>query len=54
MKRSSHAASETGVRTLKDEIDKVATHNAHHLEQIRAALDHGYPATGVLLAGSRF
>jgi hypothetical protein len=28
----------TGVRTLKDEFDKVATHNAHHLEQIRAAL----------------
>lgn len=28
----------TGVRTLKDELDKVASHNAHHLEQIRAAL----------------
>lgn len=28
----------TGVRTLKDEFDKVASHNAHHLEQIRAAL----------------
>jgi DinB family protein len=30
--------SETGVRTLKDEFDKVAAHNAHHLAQIRAAL----------------
>ena len=28
----------TGVRTLKDELDKVATHNEHHLGQIRAAL----------------
>jgi DinB family protein len=28
----------TGVRTLKDEFDKVASHNAHHLAQIRAAL----------------
>ena len=31
--------SETGVRTLKDEFDKVASHNAHHLAQIRAALE---------------
>lgn len=30
--------SETGLRTLKDEFDKVAAHNAHHLHQIRAAL----------------
>jgi hypothetical protein len=30
--------SETGVRTLKDEFDKVASHNEHHLRQIRAAL----------------
>lgn len=30
--------SETGVRTLKDEFDKVAAHNAHHLAQIRSAL----------------
>jgi hypothetical protein len=30
--------SETGVRTLKDEFDKVASHNEHHLTQIRAAL----------------
>ena len=30
--------SETGVRTLKDEFDKVAAHNEHHLEQIRMAL----------------
>jgi hypothetical protein len=28
----------TGVRTLKDEFEKVASHNEHHLEQIRAAL----------------
>ena len=28
----------TGVRTLKDEFDKVATHNEHHLAQIRKAL----------------
>jgi hypothetical protein len=28
----------TGVRTLKDEFDKVANHNEHHLEQIRIAL----------------
>jgi DinB family protein len=30
--------SATGVRTLKDELDKVAWHNAHHLDQIRTAL----------------
>ena len=29
----------TGVRTLKDEMEKVAAHNAHHLEQIRSALE---------------
>lgn len=28
----------TGVRTLKDEFDKVALHNEHHLRQIRDAL----------------
>jgi hypothetical protein len=28
----------TGVRTLKDEFDKVASHNEHHLVQIRSAL----------------
>ncbi len=28
----------TGVGTLKDEFDKVASHNEHHLEQIRLAL----------------
>lgn len=28
----------TGVRTLKDEFDKAADHNEHHLEQIRQAL----------------
>jgi hypothetical protein len=31
--------STTGVRTLKDEMEKVAWHNAHHLAQIRAALN---------------
>jgi hypothetical protein len=30
----------TGVRTLKDEFDKVAAHNEHHLLQIRAALSN--------------
>lgn len=30
--------SETGVRTLQQEFDKVAWHNAHHLEQIENAL----------------
>ena len=29
----------TGVRTLRDEFDKVASHNEHHLAQIRQALD---------------
>jgi hypothetical protein len=28
----------TGVRTLKDEFDKIAMHNENHLRQIRAAL----------------
>ncbi len=30
--------SETGIRTLRDEFDKVASHNEHHLEQIDLAL----------------
>ena len=30
--------SETGIRTLKDEFDKVAWHNEHHLTQIAMAL----------------
>ena len=30
--------SETGVRTLRQEFDKVAAHNEHHLRQIRTAL----------------
>ncbi len=29
----------TGVRTLKDEFEKVAAHNEHHLRQIRSALE---------------
>jgi len=34
--------SETGIRTLKDEIDKVASHCSHHLDQIEGALTrHG-------------
>jgi hypothetical protein len=28
----------TGVRTLKDEFDKAAAHNEHHLKQIEQAL----------------
>jgi hypothetical protein len=28
----------TGVRTLRDEFDKVASHNEHHLRQIRDAI----------------
>jgi hypothetical protein len=28
----------TGVRTLKDEFDKIASHNVHHLGQVTAAL----------------
>ena len=31
----------TGVRTLKDEFDKVASHNEHHLGQIRLAVRAG-------------
>ena len=31
-----------GVRTLRDEFDKVAAHNEHHLTQVRLAL--GRPA----------
>ena len=30
--------SATGVRTLKDEFEKVASHNEHHLDQISLAL----------------
>jgi hypothetical protein len=30
--------SETGIRTLKDEFEKVASHNEHHLAQIRKAI----------------
>ena len=33
--------SETGVRTLRQEFDKVAEHNEHHLAQIEAALRAG-------------
>ena len=33
--------SQTGLRTLKDEFDKIANHNANHLAQIRAALEQG-------------
>ena len=35
--------SETGVRTLRDEFDKVASHNANHIAQIRTALKTGAP-----------
>ncbi|MEX2284418.1 MAG: DinB family protein [Gemmatimonadota bacterium] len=30
--------SKTGLRTLKDEFDKTASHNEHHLRQIRTAV----------------
>ena len=33
--------SQTGVRTLKQELEKVAAHNANHLSQIRTALARG-------------
>jgi hypothetical protein len=33
--------SETGVRTLKDEFEKIAHHNQNHLEQIRVAVERG-------------
>jgi hypothetical protein len=35
--------SETGVRTLREELDKVAWHNEHHLQQIRQALGRPGP-----------
>ncbi|MEM7659851.1 MAG: DinB family protein [Bacteroidota bacterium] len=31
--------SETGIRSLKDEFDKIHWHNEHHLKQIRMALE---------------
>ncbi len=33
---------ETGLLSLKDLFDKVAVHNAHHLEQIERALGKGF------------
>ena len=33
--------SETGLRTLKDEFNKIAWHNQHHLKQIEQALGEG-------------
>lgn len=30
--------SETGIRTLRQEFDKIATHNAGHIEQIKLAI----------------
>ena len=33
----------TGVRTLKDEFEKIAWHNEHHLAHIRTALSSGQP-----------
>src|SRR5690625_2795525 len=35
--------SDTGVRTLQQEFDKIAEHNLHHLHQIRRALGAGSP-----------
>jgi hypothetical protein len=41
-----------GVRTLRDEFDKVAAHNEHHLNQIRLALGRqGYVAASTLTSG---
>ncbi len=34
--------SETGLRTLKDEFDKVVWHNDHHLAQVEMALGRGH------------
>jgi len=33
--------SQSGLRTLRDEFEKVASHNEHHLQQIRVALGAG-------------
>jgi hypothetical protein len=44
----------TGVRTLKDEFDKVASHNEHHLCQIRLALDTQSPNKRTQLAAPPF
>lgn len=38
--------SKTGIRTLKDEFDKTASHNEHHLGQIRRALGISDHLTG--------
>jgi hypothetical protein len=35
--------SETGIRTLKAEFDKIAAHNEHHLQQIEMALNPREP-----------
>ncbi len=46
-KKSGHLEfvhSETGIRTLKEEFDKVAWHNEHHLEQIEIALTQPDPS----------
>ena len=42
--------SETGVRTLKDEFDKVAAHNEHHLRQIELALKNAEVRVGTKAA----
>jgi hypothetical protein len=39
--QNSFVHSESGIRTLKDEFDKIAWHNAHHLKQIEMALSNG-------------
>jgi hypothetical protein len=44
----------TGVRTLKDEFDKVASHNEHHLCQIRLALDTQPPNKRMQLPAPQF
>lgn len=37
---TSYVHNEVGMRTLKEEIDKVAKHNIHHLKQIEKALNN--------------
>ena len=38
--------SETGLRTLRDEFDKVVRHNQSHVQQIRIALDRQIASQG--------
>ena len=44
--------SEAGIRTLRDEFDKVAWHNEHHLRQIETALTSGVAVSGADARGT--